>query len=788
MRYLLILFLFLAVVVAPELLSPRHTPAAPRPPPPAVPPEALRALQEGRYWRASRILREYLAAVPDTTPETLLLAAQAEAGWGEWARVETLLAGRRWLDSVRGGYGWSLLGRGRLERGRWSDSGQALARYLQVAPALGDRERGLVEARRGLAMARARDGRGALRTFDTAARLLPQIGDWIALFAAEAAAQIGDTVEVQRRLGGMDSVVARQWAWRVRVSARRNARDPAGAEREAAAAANLLGTAAARAEAWKTAGELRLLRGDTTAAREALRRAMEAAPEALAAIDAARAMSELPRLNAEDRLRIGRLYLRHGNLDRGMAGLSAYLAAGGGSAVQQAEVRLELGRAMFRAARYADAEKLLLESARGAASARIGAEAMLLAGRSQYRQGRGDAGRATFLRTAELFPQEAPAAKALFLIADLYHDQGELDRAREFYRRTVERNADLNDAGLALMRLGGMAYLEGDHRAAASIFEEYRQRHPSGRRYQPTTYWAGKTYLKLGDTALARQRLRETRALDPFSYYGMQAAELLGESFWNMPIEPSPPTNPTIEAGVARALQRLDLLRELGREDAVSFEIERLKRHFGTRDGALYALAEAFNARGHTFTGIQLGWEVYRREGIWNHRLLRIVYPFVYRNLILAEARERQLDPFLLAGLIRQESMFNAGIASPAGAIGLMQLMPATGRVLARSLGVDGFEPGMLTRPELNVHFGAAYVTELLQRFGNRLPRVLAAYNAGPHRVARWREFPEYQDDELFAERIPFEETRHYVKVVQQNARLYSVLYGDEPVPSSGGD
>ena len=118
-------------------------------------------------------------------------------------------------------------------------------------------------------------------------------------------------------------------------------------------------------------------------------------------------------------------------------------------------------------------------------------------------------------------------------------------------------------------------------------------------------------------------------------------ADELQEDFWNFAMEPSPPEDPAIRNEVANALVRLDLLRELGQDAAAEFELERLKRHFMQRDGALYALAEAFNERGFTFTGINLGWEIHRREGAWNPRLLRIIYPFPYRDLIVAEARER---------------------------------------------------------------------------------------------------------------------------------------------------
>lgn len=787
-RYLVMLILFVAAMLGPALLGRGGSPASQGPDTPGVPPEALHALRQGRYWRASRILEDYLALVPDPEPTTVLLAAQAEAGWGDWAEVERLLAGRGWLDTVAGGYGWSLLGRSRYALERWAESGEALARYLQLSTGSGERERGLAEARRGLALTGAGAAPAAVEAFDRAAALLPQLGDWIAIFAAEAAAAAGDTATVRARLAGTEPRLAREWGWRLRIQAFRNANDPAAAREAAEAAAEHLDTAAGRADAWLIIGELRLGEGDEAGARTAFRRAMAASPSSAAAVDAARRLSELGGLTPEDQLRIGRIYLRHGNLHRGIAGLSAYLDSGRGSALDRAQIRLELGRAYFGLGRYRDAERRLLALAEDAPSARIAAEALFLAGRAQYRQGRDDAGQATFLRTAERFPHQVAAAKALFLVADLSHDDGELDRAREFYRRTAAALPNLNEAGLALMRLGGMAFLAGDLEGAAAVFEEYRRLHPDGRRYQQATYWAAKAYGELGREALERERLEEVRRTDPLSWYGLRAAEVLGAGFHAIPLEPAPPEDRQVEGAVAAALVRLDLLRELGRDDAAAFEVDRLEDHFSRIDDALYALAESFNARGYTTTGIQLGWDIYRREGAWNPRLLRIIYPFPYRNLIVAEARERGLDPFFIAGLIRQESMFNADVHSPAGAIGLMQIMPRTGAGLARTLGVDRFSSALLERPEINIHLGIKYVADLLDRYDRRLTAVLAAYNAGPQRVTRWSQFPEYADEELFAERIPYAETRHYVKVVQQNALIYAALYGDTATaaPSRG--
>src|SRR5690606_21978030 len=128
------------------------------------------------------------------------------------------------------------------------------------------------------------------------------------------------------------------------------------------------------------------------------------------------------------------------------------------------------------------------------------------------------------------------------------------------------------------------------------------------------------------------------------------------------------------------------------------------------------------------------------------------------------EAAERGVDPFLAAGLIRQESMFNPRARSGAGALGLMQVMPKTGATLARALGVRNFKPEMLRQPDVNVHLGMRYLADQLKTWNGRIVPVLAAYNAGPTRVQRWRNFPEWGRDELFAERIPYDETRDYVK------------------------
>ncbi|MGH7465496.1 MAG: lytic transglycosylase domain-containing protein, partial [Longimicrobiales bacterium] len=210
-----------------------------------------------------------------------------------------------------------------------------------------------------------------------------------------------------------------------------------------------------------------------------------------------------------------------------------------------------------------------------------------------------------------------------------------------------------------------------------------------------------------------------------------------------------------------------------------SAEADRIVADAGPDRATLYALAEALAERGYAQRAIRLGLRL-QGSSMPDRRLLRILFPFPYRTLITEEARARAVNPFTVAALIRQESMFEARITSPAGARGLMQIMPATARGLAEAAGIEQWNGELLYHPEINVHLGTRYVAQHMENYDGSLPSVFSAYNAGAHRVEWWSEYPEYGDDELFTERIPYAETRGYVRILTRNMEVYSGLYGGE--------
>jgi soluble lytic murein transglycosylase len=754
--------LFLVAVAMPSILAREAVDADPDPAYWSVMESVVDMAAEGRYQRARRVLGDYLAVAPSAPPVLLPRLPEASRASRDWSAVGRMMGGGGasavWLSPATSSVEWGSMG----AEPSW--------------------EEGLSHFRRGLTASAAGQSVVAEAALERAAEALPWMADWASYFMAAAVAPTGDTAAVGRRLEAAGPELAAR-GWRVEVQAARAAGDVPRARRVALAAARSATAPSVRAEAWVVLGGLRLLAGDTAGAREAYRSAMEGAPSAIAAVDAARGLTRLGPA-PDDWRRIGSIYLRHGNQVRAVAGFEAYLSSGVGSPEERAWTRLQLGRAHLAAGRHTEAERRLLALADEAVPPRIAAEAMYQAGLAQYRQGRTREAKATFARTGERFPSADGTARALYLLADLQHDELELEAARANYRRAASSAPTLHEAGLALMRLGGLEYLAGNHNAAAAVFEEYRRFHPDGRRISNATYWAARSYLAAGREADASLRLREVRRRDPLSYHGIRAGEIKGQAALAIPMEASPPRREEADSLVEAALRRVDLLEQLGRPADAAFEVERLRGVFRRADGGDYALAEALSERGHTLTALSMGWDIFSREGAWNTRLLRIIYPFPFQELVRSTAAARGLDPYLVAAVIRRESAFNPAVSSSAGAIGLMQIMPQTGRGLARSAGLSAFEPGMLRQPELNVRLGVDYLASLMDQYGGDIPLVLSAYNAGPSRANRWRTLPEARDPELLMERVPFDETRDYVRHVKLNRALYRELYPDTDTPA----
>ena len=716
-----------------------------------TPARAAALLEADRPWRASRQMRAFAEANAELSAENRLLAARAEAGWGEWDRVRDLLQGDAAALDARGQY---LLARALDETG---DAGAAPA-YQAFLAGADSTDLGIERAAASLRLALLEGGGGLAAAAEEAG----VSADWARLFRAEAQARMGDSAGAEQTaegLVGAGNAAVQRRAWGVRIGAAEASGDVARARQLAEQARRRASGAGAHFAVEE--GRLALEADDEGAARDALRAAIAAdaaAPPAQAAAGLLRTLD----LTAADHLALARVDRALGLNDRAADHFGAYLDAAAGTPA----VRYDHADALYYADRYEDALAALdgLESD-DARELRAGALGRLH---------RADEAAAIYLALNREKRGEA-AAPPLYFAADAYHQENDEARARPLYQRVVDEHPGTRWSGLASTRIAGMAFLAEDYAEAARLWD--RQRAGGGDFALQATYWAGRAHEAMGDEAGAAERYRRVRQLDRDSYYALQASEALGEPFWPIPLAADAPEDAAAARRVEQLLRPADVLREAGFPEAAEAAVDRAAAQAGRGQAARYALGEALVARGYGDRAIQIGTSL---GGGQSARRLRLLYPFPHRALITGEAEDNGLDPFVTAALMRQESLFGERATSHVGARGLMQLMPATAQSLADSLSIEGWGPDLLYRPELNVRLGTAYVARNWERFDGSLPAVFGSYNAGPHQVARWQAFPEYGQEALFTERIPFRETRDYVKILTRNRALYQGLYGGE--------
>jgi peptidoglycan lytic transglycosylase len=337
-----------------------------------------------------------------------------------------------------------------------------------------------------------------------------------------------------------------------------------------------------------------------------------------------------------------------------------------------------------------------------------------------------------------------------------------------------------------------IARLSGQPKLAAQEFDALADRYPGSDEALGATYWAGRSWAEAGDSALARARWLEVTSREPQSYYAALSATRLGIPRWiPTPAPDTFPPDPVIDRVVARAA----LLARLGLVQESRWELERLARSSDSSSERLLVLANAFRSQGMASQAIQLARRALAHGAAPDARTFRLLYPVAHVDALLAEATEQGLDASFVAALIRQESSFNPGATSPAGARGLAQVMPELGERLARELEYPVWDPVLLYQPDVSIQLGTFHLRELLARYDQRA-HILAAYNAGAPRVERWAKRIGVDDPEVFAEQISFVETRDYVRIIQRNEDIYRALYGGEitgraeaarPITAPGG-
>ncbi len=387
-----------------------------------------------------------------------------------------------------------------------------------------------------------------------------------------------------------------------------------------------------------------------------------------------------------------------------------------------------------------------------------------------------------FKQLIEHYPNNSFLETAHLASGRIYESLGKQDEAIASYKATARKFRDGRTWEEAQWRLAWIYYLSGYWNAAYTTFKSIAAKKGEGRFQTAALYWQARSTAKLGTLEEAKQIYINILRAEEDSYYKSPATRDLEKMGAELPQDPMPGIESSVSLTPlfnaahwfhltrARELERMELNQlAIGELD----EIHRLN----DKDLPLRMLLMREYARNRAYArSVALAQTI---PDLSEERS-RHLYPLAYWAMIQQKANERELDPFLVLALIRQESLFDPRARSSASALGLMQLLPSTASRVANQNGLELSSEEKLFEPELNLTLGISYLKELLGRYSNNLVKAIAAYNAGENAVARWEgQFPG-DDIEEFIERIPYGETRLYVKLVLRNLRTYKLLY-DNP-------
>jgi len=404
-----------------------------------------------------------------------------------------------------------------------------------------------------------------------------------------------------------------------------------------------------------------------------------------------------------------------------------------------------------------------------------------------------------FYRTVEELRKSAPASswleQALLSTANLHLVHHEYDQALDAYREIHERFPTGARASYAHWKAAWLTLRQGRNDEAKKAFEDQIALYPSGAETPAALYWRARLAEEDNQPAMARvfyERLSER-------YLNYYYAELGRERLKKLPAAPTPAEHfalldhiPPLDSSGKVTLSdppaddlHLQKAELLGNGGLVDFAVRELQAA-ASADGGNWAAAETaqlYLETGHYDRAIEV-----MKHSTPNYFALDIpdlprsyweaLFPKPYWPDLKRFAAANGLDPYLVASLIRQESEFNPNAVSRANAVGLMQLLPKTGKNVARQVKLKRYNASQLYTPTVNMQLGTHYFRGMVDKFGGSFEYALAAYNAGSDRVEEWLGQGKYRDPQEFVESIPFTETREYVQAILRNANVYKQLYG----------
>lgn len=432
-------------------------------------------------------------------------------------------------------------------------------------------------------------------------------------------------------------------------------------------------------------------------------------------------------------------------------------------------IDLRTGMAQYRLRQYKQAEKQFVKAA-GSPLAGTRSEARFWLAKSLDRQDLKERALAMYLELAAEGKKQEFADDALVEAAGLKRGLGHYAEAARLFDQAARFSSDSKTIARLSWDSGWCRYLAGEYPAAVEIFRglvsEETQR-------EKVLYWLGKALEKNGDSSAA-VCFRTLQDEFPAGFYATWHREQRGIKDTRETLENR---DALAELPLLAGFDKPRLLASLGLLEEARTEMGALRKKNGEKKSQFPALARIYLEMRDYGSAISLFMQ--NRPIVWEKGTLPLWtagYPRAYTELVSHHAQLNGLSEGLVYALIRAESGFAPAIKSSAGAIGLMQMMPATAKLTAREKGE--FNPQRLTVPEYNVRLGTKHLHDLMKEHNGDVVYMAAAYNAGSGALERWKKSFKGLSKDEFIESIPYQETRDYVKKVYASAATYRQLYG----------
>jgi soluble lytic murein transglycosylase-like protein/TolA-binding protein len=473
-----------------------------------------------------------------------------------------------------------------------------------------------------------------------------------------------------------------------------------------------------------------------------------------------------------------------------------------------AEAKAGLGASLQHLKHYAEAESVFRELMTAQAENILGADAQFSLARLFREKKLDREAMEEYRKFALSHPAHKRAPKALWIVAWYEEAKNDFPAAVRDYEELSRQFARTDQGREAAWRAGFCSYKQGDYDAAITRFEKMRPNAVLGTEHQ-AGYWIGKCLIKKGQKDKAREIFKKLYKDFPKTYYSIRAGLALDNLAGPYPGVPE-------EIGRTNAFEAFKAsLQDFWNGHAAKFKKKALplaledKQHYlkglyfiemdlpeqaarellAVEDRQiknlpfLKKMTELYLDHGLVYRAdraVYKLWESLNGEEAEDSPLeeLRPIYPLLYYQAISAQCRQNQnVDPFFVLAVIRQESNFNSQVVSPAKAVGLMQIMPSTGGILAKELKVPDFDVRRLYDPYINIRLGVHFLSSQLARYKNKKEFTLAVYNGGERSFSRALGIHADQDMDVFVEEIEFRETRNYVKTVMRNYWMYYELW-----------